>query len=210
MKLYDVKRAPNPRRVRMFLAEKGADIPTVEVDVMGGANFLPEFLRISPRGLVPALELDDGRCLDESVAICRYLESCWPEPNLLGMDDFERARIESLQRHVEFDGLLPLSDHFRNSFPAFAERAVPGRPEKFAAIPELAERGKRRFAIFLDVMNDHLSRNAYFAGERFSIVDITAYCTIEFAKRVNTPIPEGHAHSLRWYQSVAGRPSTSA
>lgn len=210
MKLYDLKVAPNPKRVRMFVAEKGMSIPAVEVNLIEGANLQPDFLKINPRGLIPTLELDDGRCLDESVAICRYLEDQWPEPNLLGTDAFDQARIESLQRHVEFDGLLPLTDFFRNTFPAFAERGIPGCPEPYCAIPELAERGRRRFGEFLENMDRHLSENEFFAGDRFSIADITAFCTIEFAKMVKSHIPDAHKNSLRWYQAVAGRPSADA
>ncbi|MBI2969159.1 MAG: glutathione S-transferase [Gammaproteobacteria bacterium] len=210
MKLYDMHLAPNPRRVRMFLAEKNLDIPKVEVSVVEGENLKPDFKNINYRGLLPTLELDDGTCLDESVAICRYIEELQPEPNLLGRGALEKARIESWQRHMEFDGFWPLADFFRNTFPAFAERAVPGLAEKFPAIPELAERGRRRYEIFLEGFNDRLKDNEFVAGDRFTIADITAFVAADWGRRMKLPIPERHSHSSRWYAAVSRRPSAGA
>lgn len=211
MKLYDMKMAPNPRRVRIFLAEKGLhDVLKVEINLIEGENLGADFLRINPRGTLPTLELDDGTCLDESVAICRYLEELYPEPRLLGSDALGRARIESCQRHVEFDGFQPLLDAFRNSFPAFAERGVPGLPAGFKAIPELAERGRRRYDLFMKNLDQLLSGQRYIAGEHYSIADITALCAVDFAKMMEIELPPDYRHARRWYTEVASRPSAAA
>ncbi|MFT5132896.1 MAG: glutathione S-transferase [Gammaproteobacteria bacterium] len=209
MKLYDMKMAPNPRRVRMFLAEKSLDVEHIEINLMEGENLNEEFLKINPRGVIPTLELDDGHFLDETVAICRYLEELHPEPNLLGTDAFSKANIESCQRQVEFDGFLPLLDQFRNTFPAFSERGVPGLPAEYKAIPELAERGQRRYQLFMINLNKRLANQKYIAGDTFSIADITAICAIDFAKMLEIELAENESHSRRWYDDVSSRPSAS-
>ena len=210
MKLYDMNMAPNPRRVRIFLAEKGLDVELVEINLMTGENLTEEFLKINPRGTIPTLELDDGTHLDESVAICRYLEELHPQPNLLGTDALSKAGIEACQRHMEFDGFQPLLDAFRNSFPAFSERGVPGLPAEYKAIPELAERGQRRYQLFMQRLNNRLADQKYIAGDTFSIADITAFCAIDFAKLMEIELPEEYTHARRWYEEVAGRPSSSS
>lgn len=211
MKLYDMKMAPNPRRVRIFLAEKGiSDFDRVEIDISEGENLREEFLKINPRGQIPTLVLDDGTCLDESVAICRYLEETCPEPNLMGVDPLQKAKIEAAQRHMEFDGMLALVEAFRNSAPFFAERAYPGLPAGYPAIPELAERGKKRFLVFLDALETRLSGQAYVAGDIFSIADITALCTIDFARVVKIRPTQAHVNVRRWHEAVSSRPSAAA
>jgi glutathione S-transferase len=210
MKLYDMQMAPNPRRVRIFLAEKGLDVELVEINLMEGENLSEDFLKINPRGTLPTLELDDGTYLDESVAICRYLEELHPEPRLMGTDALSKALIESCQRQVEFDGFQPLLDTFRNTFPAFAERGVPGLPAEYKAIPELAERGQRRYQLFMKTLNDRLAKQDYVAGDKFSIADITALCAIDFAKVIEIEIPEEYTHARRWYEQVSNRPSANA
>ena len=209
MKLYDCQQAPNGRRVRMFLAEKGIDIPTVEVNIMEGENLTPEFLAVNPRGVLPVLELDDGTCIDETVAICRYFENEVPSPALMGTDSKSKAIIESRQRHIEFDGLLPLGDVIRNSSPVFDTRALPGT-SNVKAIESLVERGMNSIQRFYDRLNEMLSANTYIAGEEFTIADITALCAVDFAQLAKISIPENHANTLRWYQKVSSRSSTSA
>lgn len=210
MKLYDMNMAPNPRRVRIFLAEKGLnDVEMVEINLLEGDNLTADFLKINPRGTIPTLELDDGTRLDETVAICRYLEEIYPEPNLLGTDGLSKARIEACQRHVEFDGFQPLLDAFRNTFPAFSERGVPGLPAEYKAIPELAERGQRRYALFMKNLNTLLETQTYIAGDSFSIADITALCGIDFAKMLEITLPDDYSHALRWYKEVSSRPSAN-
>jgi glutathione S-transferase len=209
LKLYDMQMAPNPRRVRIFLAEKGIDVEHIDIDLMEGENLNEDFLKINPRGVIPTLLLDDGNCLDETVAICRYLEETHPEPNLLGTDALSKAQIEACQRHVEFDGFQPLLDAFRNTFPAFSERGVPGLPAEYNAIPELAERGQRRYTLFMMNLNTRLANQKYIAGDNYSIADITALCAIDFAKLLEIELPEDYEHARRWYADVSSRPSAA-
>ena len=126
MKLYDSKGAPNPRRVRMFMAEKGLDYEKEEINIVKGENLTDEFLAVNPRGMLPTLVLDDGTALDETVAICRYIEEQHPEPPLMGTDAVSKAQVEARQRHMEWDGLLPAMEAFRNAFPGFAKRGLGG------------------------------------------------------------------------------------
>ena len=209
MKLYDMQMAPNPRRVRIFLAEKGIDVELVDVDLMDGENLNGDFQKINSRGVIPTLELDDGTCLDETVAICRYIEELHPEPNLLGSGALGLATVESFQRHVEFDGFMPLLDAFRNTFPAFAERGVPGLPAEYNAIPELAERGQRRYELFMQNLNLRLADHKYIAGDNYSIADITALCAVDFAKALKIELPEDYKHARRWYDEVSSRESAA-
>ena len=205
-----MKLAPNPRRVRIFIAEKGIEgIERIEIDIAKGENLAPGYLEINPRGVLPTLVLDDGSCLDESVAICRYLEDLYPEPNLMGTTSLERVQIESAQRHVEFDGFMPVADVFRNTIPIFSERAIPGQPAEYPAIPELAERGRRRFLVFLEDFNRLLADRPFVAGDRFTIADITAFCAVDFARAVKIRLGDELEHAQRWYQEVSSRPSAS-
>jgi glutathione S-transferase len=208
MKLYDCKMAPNPRRVRIFIAEKGLQIPAVEVSIVDGENLKPEYLKVNPRGLLPVLELDDGTCLDETQAICRYLEETHPEPNLMGRTTLERAQIESWQRHMEFDGMTAVSEVVRNSIPVFSSRGLPGVTQPVAAIPALVERGTQSVKRFYDRLEQRLKESEYVGGSRFSIADITALCVVDVAKnRINLPIPTDNKQTQRWYEAVAARPS---
>jgi glutathione S-transferase len=202
--------APNPRRVRIFLAEKGIDVEHIDINLMEGENLGEDFLKINPRGVIPTLELDDGNYLDETVAICRYLEELQPEPNLLGSGALGIATVEACQRHVEFDGFIPLLESFRNTFPAFSERGVPGLPAEYKAIPELAERGQRRYTLFMKNLNARLANQKYIAGDNYSIADITALCAIDFAKLLEIELPEDYEHARRWYADVSSRPSAEA
>ena len=211
MKLYDMKRAPNPRRVRMFMAEKGISCETVEIDIIKGENLSQEYLQINPRGVLPTLVLDDGTALDETVAICRYLEELHPEPPLMGTDPLSKARIEARQRHIEFDGMLGGVDAFRNSVPAFANRALAGNQGAVAAIPALVERGKAQVLRFYRRLDEDLGRCEFIAGDRFSIADITGLCVLDFCVgAARLPIPEGCANLRRWHKAAAARPSAKA
>ena len=209
MKLYDCQMAPNPRRVRVFLAEKGVDIPKTEVSIIEGENLKPEYLAVNPRGLLPTLELDDGSRIDETVAICRYIEETQPEPNLMGRDALEKAQIESWQRHMEFDGLNPTGEMFRNSFDPFKNRGLPGL-ENVQAIPELAARGKAGVERFYERLEHRLSQSSYVAGERYTVADITALCVVDFASFAKMGIPEANTNTKRWHADVSSRPSAKA
>lgn len=209
MKLYDCQVAPNPRRVRIFLAEKGVDIPKTEISILKGENLQPDYLAVNPRGLLPTLELDGGERIDETVAICRYIEETHPEPNLMGKGAFEKAHIESWQRHMEFDGLNPTGEMFRNSFDGFKNRGLPGL-DNVRAIPELAARGRAGVERFYARLEARLGETAYVAGDRYTIADITALCVVDFASFAKLGIPEGNTNTKRWHAAVSARPSASA
>lgn len=211
MKIYDCTVAPNPRRARMFIAEKGLDIPKVEVDIVGGENLREPFLSINPRGLLPVLELDDGTRFDETMAICRYLEELYPEPPLLGTTPVERALIESLQRKMEFDGMIATSEVFRNDTKndKFSYRSLPG-VDSIGAIDGLVVRGRKTLDTFYHWLEQYLTDSEFITGDRFTMVDITAFCAIGFAKWVDLEIPKNNANSLRWYDAVSSRPSAQA
>jgi glutathione S-transferase len=211
MKLYDSTHAPNPRRVRIFMAEKDLTCDTQQVDIVKGENLSEEFLSINPRGILPTLVLDDGTVIDETVAICRYFEETTPEPALMGTDAKSKAQIESRQRHMEFDGLLGAADAFRNSFPGFASRGLAGNVGTVNAIPELAERGKAAVARFYQNLDSYLGEQQFVAGSEFSIADITALCVIDFATgAARVAIPEELSNLKRWYGEVSSRPSAKA
>lgn len=211
MKLYDSTLAPNPRRLRVFMAEKGIECEKVELNIVNAENLTDEFLKINPRGLLPTLVLDDGTVLDESVAICRYFEELNPDPPLMGTDPVSKAKIEAKQRQMEFDGLMSAAEAFRNSFPGFAKRGLSGNQGEVDAIPALVERGKQSMNRFYENLNDHLATNTYVCGDEFTIADITALCSIDFAKTAaRVPVPEGLENLERWYEDVSNRPSASA
>ena len=211
MKLYDTKMAPNPRRVRMFMAEKGISCETEQVDIVKGENLGEAYLAVNPRGLLPALVLDDGTVLDESVAICRYLEETHPKPPLMGTGAVGKAQVEARQRHMEFDGLAGAAEAFRNAFPLFSSRGLPGRTGPVDAIPALVERGKASVLRFYQRLNSDLANAAYVAGEDFTVADITALCAVDFAAgAARIPIPDDCEHLKRWHAEVSARPSAQA
>lgn len=210
MKLYTFPAAPSPRRIHLFLAEKGMEIDQEMVDIRSGAHFDPDFGRLSPQRTVPLLELDDGTCLSESVAICRYLEEIQPEPPLLGRTATERAWIVDRDHWVEMNGLLAVMEAFRNSLPGMKDHALPG-PRPVAQIAELAERGRQRYGWFLEDLDRQLGRHAYLAGDEFSVADITALITVDFASwGIKVDIPETLENATRWHRDVSARPSVQA
>lgn len=210
MKLFDMGKAPNPRRVRMFLAEKGLEIPREEIDIQSGVNLQPAYLAVNPRGIVPTLVLDDGRILDESVAICRYLEGLHPEPNLMGRDPWELAEVERWQRRMEFDGLFNIAAAFRNTVPAYAGRGMPGAGPPTPQIPELAERGLLLARQWLDHLEARLTGREWVALERISIADITAFVCVDFAKWVGLRAGPEHPEVSGFHARMKARPSAGA
>ena len=211
MKLYDSKMAPNPRRVRIFMAEKGVSCDTVQVDIIKAENLSDDFLAVNPRGVVPTLVLDDGTVLDESVAICRYFEEIQPQPPLMGTDPVSKAQVEGRQRHMEFDGLLGAAEAFRNAFPGFARRGLPGNAGAVDAVPALVERGRNTVHRFYQRLNEALGTSEFVAGDAFSIADITALCAIDFAAgAARVPIPEDCENLKRWHAAASARPSAAA
>ena len=210
MKFYDCTPAPSPRRVRIFLAEKGIELETVQVDLMNAENLGAEYRKINPRGLVPTLQLDDGSCIDESMAICRYFEETHPEPPLFGTDAKSRAVIESVNRCMEMEGLQSVADAFRNTAPSFAKRGLQGVDEDVPAIPALAERGLGGIRRYFDRLETLLADHAFVAGDQFSVADSTAMVTVDFAGWVKQRVPQGNANTQRWYAAVSARPSAKA
>lgn len=209
MKFYDCTMAPSPRRVRIFLAEKGVKLETIQVDLMKGENLGAEFLNINPRGTVPVLQLDDGTCIDETVPICRYIEELYPDPPLMGTDAKSRAQIATHVRHIEWDGFLAGAEAFRNAAPSFADRGIPG-VTGVPAIPALAERGRQGLLRFFDRLEANLSTSEYIAGNVYTIADITGLCVVDFAAWVKIRPGDSHPNIRRWYGSVSTRPSAAA
>ena len=210
MKFYDCKTAPSPRRVRMFIAEKGLtdEIETVEVNLRDAEQLEPAFREINPYCTVPVLELDDGTRLNSTAGCCRYLEEAYPEPPLMGRSAEERAVVADLEWRMEVDGFMAAGEALRNYAKRLENRAMVG-PDNYAQIPELAERGRARAARFLERLDTILADRDYVAGAAFSIADITAYCTVDFAKWAKVEVPEGAADLRRWFAAVGERPSAA-
>ena len=211
MRLFDFSLAPNPRRVRMFLAEKSVEIPLVQVNTREREQFEPSFSAVNPLNAIPVLELDDGICIAESVAICRYIEEIHPEPPLMGSDAKDKAIVEMWNRRVELLGYAAAAETVRNALPMFEDRGVSGVPSGVPQIPALVDRGKQTLGRFFSLLDRQLAENAFVAGAAFTIADITAFVTIEFAKRADVEIPGSGADNVRrWHAEVASRPSASA
>ena len=205
MRLHTTRRAPNPRRVHMFLAEKGLEIETVEVALDGVANRAGELLARSPFGRVPVLEFDDGRCLGETRAICAWIEGHHPEPNLMGSDVDERAFIEMHDRRAEFHLLLPIANWIRHGHPGLAPLEQPQFPD-FGHAQGTKVRDSARW------LDEALQQQPWMAGERFTIADITAFCALEFARGLMKFVPgaEDMPHLQAWRDRIAERPSAKA
>ena len=202
MKLYSAARAPNPRRVLMFIVEKGLAIPVENVDLNAQQHKAPAFLAKNPMARVPVLELDDGRLLSESRAICTYLEGVKPEPNLMGMDATERAFIEMADRRIEFFLFGGITNVIRHTHPGLAALEQPQFPEYGRSQVEKV----KTMARWLD---GELASKAHIAGERFTIADITAFCALEFARGLMkfSPGEEGLQNLQSWRDRVVARPS---
>lgn len=209
MKFYDCTIAPSPRRVRIFMAEKEIRIDTVQVDLLTAENLKPEYLKINPRGIVPALQLDDGTVIDETLAICQYLETIYPDKPLMGTDARSRAIVTSRTLAMEWDGFLRAAEAFRNSNPGFASRAIAGQ-SNVTAIPALAERGLAGLGRFLDYLEGLLAKSEYVAGSSFTLADITALCVVDFAGWSKVTPTDSQPNVQRWYRSVSSRPSAAA
>jgi glutathione S-transferase len=200
MKLYDGGRAPNPRRVQIFMAEKDLEIDRVQVDIAKLEQKSPEFTQINPLQRLPVLVLDDGTTIAETVAICRYLEELYPDPPLMGVDAKDRAIVEMWQRRVEFGFLLPVAFAFRHQHPGAATLESP-------QVSEWAEVNRPKAREFMEFLDGELASRRFIAGERFTIADISAYVAYRFLKPGRIPAPEDLAHLQRWYGEVAARPS---
>ena len=204
--LYDCATAPSPRRARILLAEKGVTHDTVQVDLRSGEHLGAAYLAANPQGTVPALRTDDGLMLTDNAAISAWLEARFPQPPLLGSTPQEKAEIASWNWRMEFDGLLAVAEALRNSSPAMANRALPG-PVDYAQIPALAERGLARVQQFFGMLDERLAGREFIAADQFSIADITAVVTVDFARVVKLRPDERHPHLQRWRTAMGQRPS---
>ncbi|TIW37145.1 MAG: glutathione S-transferase [Mesorhizobium sp.] len=203
MKLFDGGRAPNPRRVRVFLAEKGIEVPLVPID-MGALEHKKQAVSSrNPLQRLPVLELDDGTIITESVAICRYFEELYPEPPLFGQDALGKARVEMWQRRMELNLLSCVAQAFRHIHPAMKEWEIP-------QIPEWGEANKPKAVEFLKLLDDELAGREFAAGDAYSIADITGLVAIDFMKPARIRVPEECTNVLRWHAAISSRPSAAA
>lgn len=200
MKLYSNAMAPSPRRIVLALAEKGlTDVEIVNVELAKGEQFHPDFVKRNPLAKVPVLELDDGTCISEAGAIYRYLEETRPEPNLLGRSAVEKAQIEMWDRHVENAFFTPLGLCFVHASGVFDKHRQ--------TFPEFGKASLEEARKFLAIMEQQLSQHEYLAGDRFSVADITALCTLEFARAVHLRVDDEYPSILRWHERMKQRPS---
>ena len=209
MKFYDCAIAPSPRRVRIFLAEKGITVPTIQVDLRKGEQFSDSFRAINPDCTVPVLTLDDGTAITDVIAICVYFEAVRPLPALMGGDPQAKAVVTAAQRRAEREGFYAVVDAFRNFTPGLQGHALTG-PDGYAQIPALAERGRARVARFFEAMEAALADKPFVCGADYSIADITTLVTVDFAQRIKLAIPEASVNLRRWYDQVSARPSAKA
>lgn len=203
MKLYDSGRAPNPRRVKIFLAEKGVEIPAEQVDLGKLEHKGEAYSALNPVQQVPALVLDDGFVLTETIAICRYVEELHPEPPLFGADAFERALVEMWQRRLEFGLLGPVASVFRHLHPAMAQMEVP-------QVAAWGEANKGRVMDFLRLLDGELEGQEFICGQSFTVADITGLVGLDFMKPAKLTVPEDLAHVRRWHARLSERPSAKA
>ena len=202
MKILQTKTAPNPRRVRIFLAEKGIEVPYEEVDIIKGLK-TPEFTRLNPFQRVPVLVLDDGTSISETMAICRYFEETRPEPALFGTGAKQRAMVEMWNRRMELGLLFSVAQAFRHLHPAAAPLEVP-------QVAAWGEANKPRALEILQFMDEELGKHRFIAGEDYSVADITALVAVDFAKPARVQRPDGLKNLGRWHEEVSARPSAKA
>lgn len=203
MKLFDGGKAPNPRRVRVFLAEKGISVPLVPID-MGALEHKGENVTArNPLQRLPVLELDDGNVLTESIAICRYFEELYPEPALFGTTALEKALVEMWQRRVELNLLMCVAQAFRHVHPAMKGWEVP-------QIAEWGEANKPKALEFLRLLDKELASREFVAGDRYSVADITGLIAIDFMKPARIAVPDELGNVRRWHGAVSARPSAAA
>jgi glutathione S-transferase len=203
VKLYDGGRAPNPRRMRIFLAEKGIEVPLIPVDMATMEHKSAEITALNPFQRLPILELDDGTILTESVAISRYFEELHPEPALFGTGAVGKAQVEMWNRRVELYLLAAVTAAFRHTHPAMAEWEVP-------QVPAWGEANRPKAAAYMKIMDDQLATNEFIAGSAFSIADITLLVGIDFLKPAKIQVPEELVSLRRWHAAVSSRPSAKA
>jgi glutathione S-transferase len=203
MKLYDGGRAVNPRRVRIFLAEKGINVPTEQVDIATQQHRTDSFAAINPMRRLPALVLDDGTVIAESIAICRYFEALQPDPPLFGRGALESALVEMWNRRAELNLMGPVTTVFQHLHPYMKPLVNP-------QVPEWGEANKPRVVEFLQFLDRELESRPYIAGNDFTVADITALTAVDFMKVPKLQVPEDLMHLRRWHKRVLARPSAAA
>lgn len=203
MRLYESGRAPNPRRVRIFLAEKGISIPIEQIDLGALEHKSPAFTAINPLQRVPVLVLDDGTVIAESIAICRYIEGLRPEPPLFGRGAKEEALVEMWNRRMELNLLAAVAAVFRHLHPAMKEMEKP-------QVPEWAEANKPRVVEFLGLLDSELKDRLYVAGDHYTVADITGLVAVDFMRPARLDMPEQFVNVRRWHAQVSARPSAKA
>ena len=208
MKLYNLAPGMNPMRVRIFLAEKGVEVPMAEVDMMKGENQAPEYLAINPLGTMPVLELNENTYmgetvyLAESIAICRYFEELHPEPPLFGTNRLSRAQVEIWNRRAELELFLPAVQAFVHTNDFWKGR----QPQ----VPEYGQVARAHAQKTMTWLNDELADREFLSGDTYTVADITAQCGTLLAKNTGTTIPEGLPHFNRWFDAVLARPTARA
>ncbi len=207
MKLYDFKLAPSAQRVQVYLAEKGLEVPTEQVNVREGALFVEPFMSLNPFHCVPFMVLDDGSAIAESMSICSYLEELHPEPPLFGRTPAERAVIDMWLRRFELDGFVPLLHALRNHLPNFAGRVVPGTRTDLPQSPAMVTRGKEMMEVFLGRVEPHMAQNEFVAGPAFTVADITAFFTLRMAYALEMDINASWPATAAWFAKVSARPA---
>jgi glutathione S-transferase len=203
MKLYDGGRNPNPRRVRVFLAEKGIEVPIVFVNLAAFEHQSADMLARNILGEIPVLELDDGTIITESIAICRYFEALNPLPSLFGQTPLEIATVEMWQRRVEFKLFLPIASAFRHTHPAMEKYEMP-------QVAAWGEANRQKAIDGMELINGQLAIRNFICGPDISVADITAMIALDFIKPAKITIPEELANLHRWYQMMKSRPSALA
>lgn len=209
MRLFDCTTAPSPRRTRMFIAEKGLDIPYIQVDLTSREQLSEAYLAKVPSGTVPALETDDGQIITENLAIAWYFEKLHPEPPLMGTTAEQTARIMEWEMRLTFGALMACAEMLRNSSPHMKDRALPGRLN-LAQIPELAERGRTRIAAFWKGFDRYLKGREFVAGDSYSFADITGTVCVDFSKWVKASPLENHENIAAWHERMKARPNYGA
>ena len=202
MKIFETNKAPNPRRVRIFLAEKGIAMEYVEVDIAAGENLTAAMRVKNPTTKIPFLELDDGTCIGETLAICRYFEELNPENPLMGRTPLEKAQVEMWHRRAEFHFMLPVGMCFQHTSGYFKDRMTP--------VVEWGEVSRANALAYFDELNQHFKTSTYLVGDYYSIADIVLLCAIDFARVVNIRPSDSHEYLHRWHKKVSSRPSYTA
>jgi len=205
---YDYKMAPSPRRVRIILAEKNVQHETVQIDMMQNEQMSDAYRAINPNCTIPALKLDDGTILTDNAGIAAWLEATHPEPPLMGITPHARAEIATWQARIESEFAMGVAHALRNTNPAMKGRALPG-PVDYEQIPTLAERGIAQVGHFFEKLESHLQGRDFIASDQFSIADITAAVTLDFAKVIKKRPTDEHPNIKRWRSALNDRPSFS-